>query len=84
MRTPEPKQRLEDLRELAVQIERLYGNRETVRSPAGKAAILRDIRARKRERRERVRALYDDEGVPPSVIVAAAGLTRSAVRRPTT
>jgi DNA invertase Pin-like site-specific DNA recombinase len=79
--TGEQKRRLEELRELAIQIERLYGNRETVRSPAGKAAILRDIRTRKRERRGRVRALYDD-GVAPSVIATAAGLTRSAVRRP--
>jgi hypothetical protein len=36
--SPEQKRRLEELRQLAIQIERLYGNRETVLSPAGKAA----------------------------------------------
>ena len=77
--TPEQKRRLKQLRELAIQIERLHGNRETVRSPGGKAAILREIRARKRERRERVAALVL-EGVEP-LVAPAADLTRSTVAK---
>jgi hypothetical protein len=79
--TPAQRRRSEELPNLAAQIERLYENHRDVASPAGKAAIMREIRARKRERRERVAALAG-EGVRPSVIAAAAGLTRSAVRRP--
>jgi hypothetical protein len=55
-------------------------HRRRSRNPHNHVAILREIRARKRERRERVAALAR-EGLSPSMAAPAADPTRSGVAR---
>jgi hypothetical protein len=67
-----------ELREVSAEIDRLYEHHRDVPRPAGERLIFEEIQARKRERRERVKALARD-GVEASLIAPAADLTRTRV-----
>jgi hypothetical protein len=76
--TEEQKRRLEDLRLLSAEIERLSDQHEAVSRPVSQRAIWAQLQACKADRRERVTALVRD-GVEAALVAPAADLTRSRV-----
>jgi len=74
----DPHADLEELREVAADIERLYDEYRETEPRAGRLAIWRELQDRKAERRELVAALAR-EGLSPSLVAPAADLTPETV-----